>query len=67
MIQGCQFCFVPFKMTGISCSNLKNGTNQKKFHLTQNLSPFHKLCQNFGWNVSVPFQPNNVFFKKNII
>jgi hypothetical protein len=30
MIQGCQFCSVPFKMTGISLSNLKKkqiGTN----------------------------------------
>ena len=28
MIQGCQFCYVPFKMTGISRSNLKNETNK---------------------------------------
>jgi len=37
MIQGCQFCSITFKMTGISRFNLKNGTNWNKFHLAQNL------------------------------
>jgi len=59
--QGCRFDFVSSEMASMSCSSLKNKTNQNKFHIAQNHDMFHKFCPNSGQDIPVPFQPNNVF------
>ena len=54
--QDCLICSVKSRIVGISRFSLKNIIKQNRFLLTYNLSSFHKLQPNFGWDYfPVPF------------